>query len=154
MHKKSGFSLIEVLVVIGIIGLLATIVTVATGTARTKARDARRLDDIQQVKTGLDLYYNTGGGYPATDAWNTAQAASAVMACSGTDTLRVPQDPIHATNSSFAYTYTQGGDSSSGCGGNVYTDYKIQFQTEARTSIGAAGTYYLSSKGISSTAPF
>lgn len=40
MHKKSGFTLIEVLVVVAIIGLLASVVLVSVGNAREKSRIA------------------------------------------------------------------------------------------------------------------
>ena len=63
MNKK-GFTLIELLVVIAIIGLLSTMSVVALGSARQKSRDSKRLSDIKQVQTALELYYTDQGSYP------------------------------------------------------------------------------------------
>ncbi|HOZ36736.1 MAG TPA: type II secretion system protein [bacterium] len=49
LGKNKGFTLIELLVVIGIIGVLATLGVVAFGGARVKARDAKRLNDLNQI---------------------------------------------------------------------------------------------------------
>ncbi len=61
--KKKGFTLIELLVVIAIIGILATIASVSMGNARKKARDSKRLADVNQMKTALELYYNENEKY-------------------------------------------------------------------------------------------
>ncbi len=68
MNKnKKGFTLIELLVVIAIIGLLSTLSVVALNNARSRARDARRVADIKQIQTALELYYNSANVYPADD---------------------------------------------------------------------------------------
>ncbi len=69
MKKKnqSGFTLIELLVVIAIIGLLATMSVLALSSARESARDSRRLSDIRQIQTALEMYYSHAGEYPAED---------------------------------------------------------------------------------------
>lgn len=55
--KKSGFTLIEILVVIGIIGILASIVFVSLANARAKAIDTRRISDIRAISSAL-LQFN------------------------------------------------------------------------------------------------
>ena len=62
--NEKGFTLIELLVVIAIIGLLASVVLLALNSARAKSRDAKRLADIRQIASAMELYYNDCGGYP------------------------------------------------------------------------------------------
>lgn len=65
VKTNKGFTLIELLVVIAIIGLLSSVVLASLNSARTKARDARRVADIKQMQTALELYYDTNKRYPA-----------------------------------------------------------------------------------------
>ena len=81
-HNKKGFTLIELLVVIAIIGLLASIVLASLNTARAKARDTRRIEDLTQVRTALEEYYNDNGYYPIiidencdNNGWNDLRSA-------------------------------------------------------------------------------
>ncbi len=60
---QRGFTLIELLVVIAIIGILATIVLVSLNTARSKARDTRRLSDLRQLALASELYYDDNDAY-------------------------------------------------------------------------------------------
>ena len=62
--KESGFTLIELLVVISIIGILSTLAVVSLNDARGKARDAKRISDIKQVQTALELFLADRNGYP------------------------------------------------------------------------------------------
>jgi len=62
--NRRAFTLIELLVVIAIIGLLSTIAVTSMNSARSKARDTKRIADIRQIVTAMQLYYQDNGKYP------------------------------------------------------------------------------------------
>lgn len=61
---RKGFTLIELLVVIAIIGILASIVLVSLNSARSKARDVKRVGDMRGLQLALEGYYDDNGRYP------------------------------------------------------------------------------------------
>jgi prepilin-type N-terminal cleavage/methylation domain-containing protein len=62
--RTTGFTLIEVLVVISIIGLLAAVVMGSLSSARMKGRDAARIVDVRELKKALEFYYDNNKAYP------------------------------------------------------------------------------------------
>ena len=78
---KKGFTLIELLVVIAIIGILSTMAVVSLGSARTKARDSKRLADIRSVQTAVEIYYTDQGVYPGAAATNGCPIATTIEGC-------------------------------------------------------------------------
>ena len=109
---SKGFTLVELLVVIAIIGVLATLILLQLGTARAKARDAKRIADVSQIRTSIELYFDdNGGSYPGAAPLCPDSTTDVCVAAGGTyngDDLKpyfsapsLPHDPLDAT----AYDY-------------------------------------------------
>lgn len=113
IQSQRGFTLIELLVVIAIIGLLASTVLASLNGARASARDAKRLSEIRQIMTSLEMYRNQYDKYPDnTDndnsGWDTGCVDSADVFISplvtGNFLSAKTCDPsIQTTNGGYAY---------------------------------------------------
>src|SRR3989338_11364149 len=102
MNKKyqKGFTLVELLVVIAIIGILATLLLLQLGTARQRARDAKRIADVNQVRTALELYYDDNSSYPLMGTY----AGLGALLVPKYLTL-LPVDPLNAGVHIYNYAY-------------------------------------------------
>jgi prepilin-type N-terminal cleavage/methylation domain-containing protein len=125
LKNRKGFTLIEILIVVAIIAILASIVIVGLGPAQQSGRDARRISDLQSIRTALQLYYGKCGFYPGgavssgacPSSWANVDFATMAGEIEGTDNnfgvSVIPNDPtVGATYyySSFSNgtTYTLG----------------------------------------------
>lgn len=61
---RTGFTLVELLVVISIIGLLSSVILSALNSARAKAEDNKHIQSLSQLKRAMELYYDQNGSYP------------------------------------------------------------------------------------------
>lgn len=60
----TGFTLVEVIVVIGIIAILTTIAYASLTQIRAKSRDQKRIADLHEIQLSLELYFNKNSRYP------------------------------------------------------------------------------------------
>ncbi len=115
---SSGFTLIELMVVISIIAILSSVLYANFGAGRTQSRDAERKADLRNLQNAIDLYKNKYGRYPAgcnaASSWS-GQKGSSYACTSGSDQYIVnlapefiptlPIDPkLNGANSGYAYT--------------------------------------------------
>ncbi len=110
-----GFTLIEPLVVIAIISILASTVIIGLSSTRRLARDSRRIADVRQIQSALELYFNKCFVYPGG-----AIGATAPPECNGVGIpghmvvnpawgiAKIPADP----SSGAAYDYCHDPDAS------------------------------------------
>jgi len=148
---KKGFTLIELLVVIAIIALLSSVVLATLSTARAKARDARRIEDIRQLQRAVELYADDHGGlYPnsvnfatfvdpgATSSWGAKRITSSGLATWNTDFLplllpyfsKMPVDSINAAPYTYDYVPEGYSECPSSAPVGSTTRYSIIFSSE------------------------
>lgn len=148
--KRKGFTLIELLVVIAIIGLLATLAVVALNSARTKSRDAKRVADIKQIQTALELSFVETNEYP-TSATGTVlgsvdyrvlcdNSGNAVLQANttGCTTVFMSLVPANPTPGGADYLYASADGST----------YSLTFTLEAATGGLPIGAHTASPGGI------
>lgn len=66
-YKNTGFTIVELLIVIIVVGILAAISIVAYNELQERARSAKIMAETRQFIKQLDLYKTTHGNYPDSD---------------------------------------------------------------------------------------
>lgn len=104
--KKTGFTLIEMLIVIALISVLASMVSVASSSVRRRAGDARRKAEIAQFGRFLVLScyrpLSGGGDY---DLMDIAEELKTTYPQYAGFLSRVPKDPKSGTDTKSFYRY-------------------------------------------------
>ena len=109
--EESGFTLVELLVVVGIIARLAALISVSFVNSRQKARDARRVSDLSSLTKALALYANINQQYPSTGGLTVTltggDPVSLALTNAGVISM-MPADPISSGNYVYSYVSADG----------------------------------------------
>ena len=103
-RKKSGFTLIELIVTMTVVAILTTMAMVSFGGTNKRARDGRRSSDLQKIAIALEMNRQVGSSYPTADV--NGQAPNLVT---GQFLQKWPDDPKayrYYYNRTSNYTYT------------------------------------------------
>ena len=71
LSRQTGFTIVELLIVIVVIAILAAITIVAYNGIQARAKDSRVQSDIQSVAKKIELYAVDNGSYPSTGSLST-----------------------------------------------------------------------------------
>lgn len=96
MKKRNtiaGFSLLEILVTTGIILVLTSIGVISYANANKRSRDTRRINDIQQLRTSLEMYRSDYGYYPAINPGAFNEASNLKNELVSSYIQSIPDDP-------------------------------------------------------------
>lgn len=112
LQKEDGFTFVEMLIIVVIISFLATFVVVRVNAVREHARDTQRTDDIYQIVSALEMYFNDNGYYPGLNSAGVLNSGEFIGDNNGPIEQalrpyiggRVPKDPLHdGVNYYYAY---------------------------------------------------
>ena len=90
-NKQSGFTIVELLIVIVVIGILAGLVITTFAGIQQKGRDTERQTDLKAIHAQLEAYYAQNGNYPLLTEINTPALASAAFKGLDQEALSDPQ---------------------------------------------------------------
>ena len=105
LKKQSGFTLLELLIVIVIIGILALLIIPNITSAPKKARDTKRKTDITTLRKGLEEYFVNNNVYPSSSGTVGTGGVLAELTVGTAPIVKtLPTDPKNA--SPYVYVYT------------------------------------------------
>ncbi|HVY67806.1 MAG TPA: type II secretion system protein [Patescibacteria group bacterium] len=155
---QGGFTLIELLVVVAIIALLSSIALIALMSARQKGRDSKRLSDMVQMNTALELYFATNKGYPSGPAGIPSPLVPSVTSSlpaaptppdGNCETMNYPSPVPSGTNGSVYYYYPSGTPFLNPDGSTlVYPSYSYYFCLGNQTGNFSSGIHILTPTGV------
>jgi len=147
-NKQSGFTIIELLIVIVVIGILAGLVLTTFNGIQQKARDTERQTDIKAIHAQVEAFWAQKGYYPSLTDLNDRTATTGFVAVNlkGLDAGAF-QDPKGANGTLLAapaangYAYAVTNSAGTTCEADDTTCAKYTMTATLEGTINGAATY-------------
>lgn len=118
---KNSFTLIEILIVVAIIAVLAGFLGINYSASQKKARDTKRIADMNTIVSALNAYKREKGDFPpevtgnSLISWETSIDTTNSLGFLGSlkpYLANVPLDPKNDVSYYYAYRYYENGSAS------------------------------------------
>jgi general secretion pathway protein G len=135
-RKQSGFTIVELLIVIIVIGILATLVLVTFTGVQQKARNTQRQTDIKAVASHLETFNANNSMYPTFANMNDATWVAANLKGLDKESTRDPNGSSYqfaASSTTNQYGYAPTKDDGSACDnttGNECAKFTLTYTEE------------------------
>lgn len=140
MKKQSGFSLIELMVVVAIIGFLSAIGMAVYADVQAKGRDAKRKADIDSLAKVLEIHKTDSGGYfPLQATWFGSSAGVPTVDPKGWNYCLAANSTNTAISNATTSNWVTTGATKGTCTGGDYANGNITL-TSGNASIPVANT--------------
>lgn len=142
---KSGFTILEVLIVIVFVGILAAVAIYSLNVTRAGNRDSKRVSDVSVIHSAITQFWLQQATYPGSVAVDLGKSGAGAdkLTASGFVAADSNSSPVYLSqiprppNTNEYYRYH---GSASG--------YSLRFITERATAYGPAGSWYMHSGGV------
>ncbi len=143
--RQSGFTIVELLIVIVVIGILAALVITTYGGIQSKARNSKRQVDLQSLQTQIEAFYSQNGYYPSLTDMNSGAWRTINMKSLDVGAMTDPSNPGVSTLvtapvlKSYAYAVTDNANAS--CESTDTTCAKYTLTASYEGTVNGAATY-------------
>lgn len=143
-RKQSGFTIVELLIVIVVIGILAAIVITTFTGVQKKGRDADRKSDINAIYSQVEVYFAENQKYPTLANLNDDTWRDANVKGLSDDTIHAPNSTTDmvatgGTTSNYQYTPTPANCDNTATNGDC-TGFTLTANLEAGGTFSKAGS--------------
>lgn len=105
--SDSGFTIVEILVIILIIGILSTVLVLTYSGVRVRQNNTTRIASIKLIQSNLETFYAQSGFYPTLSEMNSSSWTKANLKTLEASDLRDPDSKSTVANFADGPTVNQ-----------------------------------------------